>query len=97
MGGRYAKLHPCVGSGHCCKVAPCVASVMLGHNQGGEHADCTMLEYDGERFRCGLVLGRDARITPEEATRSLFVGGGCSSPLFNTGRERALRGLPVMP
>lgn len=75
---------PCVGSGHCCKQAPCHLALERGVTKG----PCTFLEEEGGRHWCGLI--RSA--SPEEAARfraQLYVGAGCCSPL-NSSRLKML-------
>jgi len=75
---------PCVGSGYCCKKAPCPLGVQLH----GPIAPCpSLVEKDGRHW-CGEIL----RAPPEEAARlrqDLYVGAGCCSPM-NSDRQRVL-------
>lgn len=81
----------CVGSGFCCKVAPC----FFGQSNGVTPA-CVHLEVwtddtlDVPRYRCGIyeVIRRQpgAELSPAFGTE-------CSSPRFNVDRERVLVAL----
>lgn len=85
---------PCLGSGQCCKTAPCALAVWRGFTEPDPERPgrprCTKLEYDGVRYRCGAFL-EDASVSPEIGG----IGSGCCQPLFNTARERLARGLPA--
>ena len=75
---------PCIGSGYCCKTAPCHEAAARGVRE----APCSYLEHDGDRHWCGLI--RSA--SPAEATRlraSLYIGAGCCSNL-NSARVEML-------
>lgn len=77
----------CVGSGYCCKKAPC------GFGEADETGGCRFLvvwqqsETTIERYRCGKyaeIIGRPG------AELSPAFGAGCCSPLFNTRRDAIL-------
>lgn len=78
---------PCVGSGYCCRVAPC------SFGEADDTGGCRFLvpweedALDAPRYRCGKyeeIQGRPgAHLSPA-------FGAGCSSPLFNTPRDRIL-------
>lgn len=75
---------PCVGSGYCCKKAPC------GFGEADATGGCRFLvvwqqtETAIERYRCGKydeIVGRPG------AELSPAFGAGCCSPLFNERRN----------
>lgn len=76
---------PCNGCGMCCTVEVCgLALVVLGVVP----APCPAMDWDGARFRCGLVTtpsrytGRPADqdlVVGTIAARMLGVGRGCDS------------------
>lgn len=80
-------IHRCLGSGYCCKKAPC------GFGEADETGGCRFLVVwqqsatSSERYRCGkygeIVERPDADISPA-------FGAGCCSPLFNTRRSEIL-------
>ncbi len=73
----------CVGSGYCCKKAPC----MLGVQLHGLVAPCPSLVFDDNkrRYMCGeIVSARGERL--ELLKRELAIGAGCCSPL-NSDRK----------
>jgi hypothetical protein len=72
---------PCVGSGFCCLKAQCVDSVKVH----GPQKRCPSLEWDGQRYQCGLMLLPDPE--GEQYRKNLFAGEGCCMPLFNTWRQ----------
>lgn len=90
---------PCVGSGFCCKLAPC------GYGKRDpETGWCThLVPWAGDdlgvpRYRCGRY---EYIITQPGWQMMPAFGGGCSSPLFNRERERILeakarRSLPLL-
>lgn len=83
-------LRPCVGSGHCCKVAPCV------HGAPGPDGACVFLEawpegtIETPRYRCGRY--EEIRSKPGSEFYPAF-GQGCCSPLFNVARSAIVREL----
>jgi hypothetical protein len=80
----------CVGSGYCCKKVPCP------FGEADETGGCRFLEpwKDDDlkvpRYRCGkyeeILRHPMSHISPA-------FGAGCSSPLFNTDRNRVLIAL----
>lgn len=73
----------CIGCGYCCRKAPC----HLG--EIGDEGWCFWLDWDGVRWRCGL-LGCDELEGERKSIRyELAVGGGCTSPL-NDWRARCI-------
>lgn len=78
----------CVGSGYCCKKAPCPFG-----KWDPELQQCTYLvvwdqsETKTERYRCGIF----AHIAGQPgANLSPAFGAGCCSPLFNERRDAVL-------
>jgi hypothetical protein len=71
----YPGAKPCIGCSFCCRSAPCI----YGECEPG--GDCKQLVWDGQRWRCQLVLmsGRYAV--------ALYVGEGCCSALNTFRRE----------
>lgn len=70
----------CVGCGHCCLTAQCVASVTIH----GRMERCPSLEWNGTRYVCALM-----RLPGDEGAKwrkELYAGAGCCSPL-NTWRR----------
>lgn len=85
---------PCIGSGFCCKKAPCGLAISLGiWTREGEHPNgCPKLEHDGERHWCGLITNA----APEEAKHYreyLYVGAGCCMPLNSERLVMLKKGL----
>lgn len=78
---------PCVGCGYCCKVAPCIPGFLVY----GPAKPCGALRWDEEagRYFCGIVLDEPER-TKDKLKERMAIGAGCSSPLFNTERERTI-------
>ncbi len=85
------RLTSCVGSGFCCKKAPCFFGQSDGVTPGCVH----LVPWLGDtlavpRYRCGIyeIIRRQpgAELSPA-------FGAGCSSPLFNVDRERVLVAL----
>ena len=88
------RVRPCLGSGLCCLIAPCALSVSLGHAEAEPGARCRQLDYDGTRYQCGLALGRDPRVTPEQVSAAVGgIGSGCGSPIGNMRRDRLKAGM----
>ena len=87
-------VRPCVGSGFCCKQAPCPYG-----ERSPETGWCVHLvpwpddTLDVPRYRCGryeYIKGRPfADVVPA-------FGGGCCSPLFNQDRDAIVRRLEVL-
>lgn len=78
---------PCVGSGYCCKKAPC------GFGEPDATGGCRFLVVweqsatQTERYRCGKY----AEIAGQPgAELSPAFGAGCCSPLFNERRTQIL-------
>lgn len=81
----------CVGSGYCCKKAPCP--------YGARHPDTgwciRLVPWEGDdigvqRYRCGLY----EYISKQPGSDMIpAFGAGCSSPLFNDDRDRVLVAL----
>jgi hypothetical protein len=65
----------CVGCGYCCITAPCAASVRLYPGA----TTCPQLEWDGERYICGLM--RIPGLLGENYRAELYAGAGCCSNL----------------
>lgn len=83
-----AEYPPCVRSGFCCKQAPCSAGEVTSETDQA----CKFLEVDREVqgvliYRCGKHEEITAR--PGYGMLPMF-GSGCSSTLFNEGRQRVL-------
>lgn len=84
---------PCVGSGYCCKKAPCV------FGEADETGACRFLVlWEGDdievpRYRCGK---HDEIVKHPDAAFSPAFGAGCSSTLFNTDRNRVLVALRAL-
>lgn len=73
----------CNGCGYCCQAEACSLSLEYLHS---EEAPCIALEFDGEQYRCGLVMHASKYLkTPAFGdelirgllTRALGVGYGC--------------------
>ena len=79
---------PCVGSGYCCKQAPCPYGEV-----GADGHSCRFLEpwEDGgtqtPRYRCGKY--EEILASPGSDFSPAF-GAGCSSSLGNTARNQIL-------
>lgn len=88
------KGEPCNGCGACCQNEACLLSVNL---LGSTAAPCIALEFDGEQYRCGLVvrpshyfgLNRfaDEYLRPN-ISMLLGVGKGCCSEMGAPGGPR---------
>ena len=75
---------PCVGSGYCCKQAPCWEAKRAHGEDCPTPCPELVLDKEADRHWCGLVLKAEG----EEETRlkrSLDIGFGCCSTL-NTDR-----------
>lgn len=88
----------CIGCGYCCRKAPCHLAVQAffewtkidlntlnAHLIWEEHG-CPSLEWDGERWRCGLFVHADKELQPVIG-ESLSLGEGCCANL-NTYRRK---------
>lgn len=76
---------PCIGSGYCCKQAPCGVGLFLH----GPVAPCPSLEFEGDRHWCGAVRNAPDAEEKKRLVRELAIGAGCCSPL-NGDRLRIL-------
>lgn len=82
---------PCVGSGFCCKLAPCPYGAVDLKTGWCVHLEPWQEEgLDAQRYRCGRY--EYIRQQPFADMVPAF-GGGCSSTLFNEDRERVLVAL----
>lgn len=78
---------PCVGSGYCCKKAPC------GYGEPDETGGCRFLvvwdqnETKTERYRCGKY--EEIQDLPGADLMPAF-GAGCCSSFFNERRDAVL-------
>jgi hypothetical protein len=81
---------PCVGSGFCCKKAPCP------YGEADETGGCRFLipwpdnDLGVPRYRCGKY--EEISKSPTAHFSPAF-GAGCSSTLFNQDRDRVLVAL----
>lgn len=76
---------PCNGCGFCCAAEPCqIARDFAGFTEG----PCPAMEFEGERFVCGIVKAPSRYIgTPEFGdaflgemiAKALGIGKGCDS------------------
>jgi hypothetical protein len=85
----------CVGSGFCCKQAPCP----YGERAPGTGWCIHLAPWQDDhlplpRYRCGRY--EYIRQQPGSEWVPAF-GAGCSSPLFNSDRDRIVRALKVLP
>lgn len=92
---EYARARPCVGSGFCCKQAPCP----YGERDPVSGWCVHLVPWEGDtlgvpRYRCGRYEYIRAR--PFADVVPAF-GAGCCSPLFNDARDRIVRALRVVP
>jgi hypothetical protein len=82
---------PCVGSGFCCKLAPCPYG-----EKDPKTGWCThLVPWEGDdlgvqRYRCGRY--EYIKVQPFADMVPAF-GGGCCSPLFNEERDRIVIAL----
>ena len=82
------KISSCVGSGHCCKQAPCPFGEWDAEKQQCQFLEVAQ-EVDGvEIHRCGKY---DEIIRQKSADLSPAFGAGCCQLLFNTTRSNVLR------
>lgn len=86
-------VRPCVGSGHCCKTAPCPFG-----KPGVESDACIYLEpwidddLEGvQRYRCGRY--EYIMQQPGKGYWSPSFGEGCCATLFNRERDQILEAL----
>jgi|694.fasta_scaffold57839_8 hypothetical protein len=88
----YPGAKPCVGSGMCCKKAPCQFGQMIGPNNPA----CMHLKVvdtnNGKhpRYTCGIY---EQIINVPGWENSPAFGAGCCSPLFNEDREAIIRDI----
>jgi len=75
----YAKKYPCVKCGYCCTKRPCAFGVWDHKNNR-----CAFLTEDN------LCHQYDKIIKHPDQWMSPAFGAGCSSPMFNTEREKKL-------
>lgn len=91
---EYAVARPCVGSGFCCKEAPCPYG-----SRDPATGWCIHLEpwkddtLDVPRYRCGRY--EFIQTQPGSEWVPAF-GAGCCMPLFNDDRDRIVRALRVV-
>lgn len=85
-----ATFAPCVGSGMCCKKAPCP------FGEAGPDGGCIYLE-ERERLAGNVVVYRCGRYEwiqkQPGADFSPAFGAGCCQPLFNENRRAILKVL----
>ena len=74
---------PCVGCGFCCRKARCY----LGTKQHGSGDNCPSLVWNGERWRCQLVLDNEGLKNNPTISFDLHIGAGCCCSL-NTDRRK---------
>lgn len=92
MTSPYAQRYPCMRSGYCCTVRPCP----YGAPKSDTDNACKFLEADGEvapgilKYRCGQYDWIMANVPERDWQVSPAFGQGCSSPLFNTSRDRII-------
>lgn len=79
----------CVRCGYCCQKATCA----MGYEYGAKDDWlCKFLDGDTPGFyRCLLVVNNP------DLKEALSIGEGCSSPMFNTQREQALKNRRESP
>ena len=86
----YPGAQSCVGSGFCCKQAPCP----FGEATAPDNPACKHLKEVPQdvgkqsRYTCGIY---DYIITQPDWENAPAFGAGCCSSLFNPDRERILR------
>ena len=78
---------PCVGCGHCCQQAKCALGVL---KYGGSSGPCPGLTWIGNRYWCYPLMTADDDVRPR-LSQALAIGAGCSSTLFNTKRDEAIK------
>jgi hypothetical protein len=66
---------PCIGCGYCCRKAPCF------YGEAGGKYGCHWLEWNGKKWRCGLLKSPDLKTEHKNLTRLLYIGAGCTSSL----------------
>lgn len=78
---------PCNGCGTCCVAQACFLS---REYIGSDQSPCVALEWDGQRYHCGLVrnpmkhMRQNTTLVPDELlgpmfAHMLYVGNGCDS------------------
>lgn len=75
----------CIGCGFCCRKTPCDVARRAGKvdNRG----KCQLLRWDGERYRCGIMVDEFYDYVRAKYIQDLSIGAGCCAGL-NTDRER---------
>jgi hypothetical protein len=76
---------PCVGCGYCCRKVRCY----IGAVEHGPGDNCPSLVWNGERWRCQLVLDNAELKTNPTISFDLHIGAGCCSSM-NTERLKYL-------
>lgn len=82
----------CVGSGYCCRKAPCGWSQHQMAEEGlkwDPAKGCPYLVLVGIQWRCGIFLKADAA-KQAAMTEDMGIGFGCSSTIGNTARDQLL-------
>ena len=74
----------CIGCGHCCRTAPCA---MIQRIHGHSLDKCPELVYHDGRWWCRAIEKATGPLASEYRS-AVAIGGGCSSSLFNSDREK---------
>lgn len=80
----------CVGSGHCCKTAPCPFGVRLESGACAFLVPWPEVSVETIRYRCDRY---DEIVGLPGSEHVPAFGQGCSSPLFNVERQAIVREL----
>ena len=82
-------VRPCVGSGYCCKQAPCpFGEAVPGGTRCVHLVVWEQTETEATRYRCEKY--EEILAAPGGGSFSPAFGAGCSSSLFNTDRDAIL-------
>lgn len=84
---------PCVGCGYCCRKAPCALAMRI---YGNAITKCPALSYRDGRWWCDVVDNARGSLR-DEYVKTLAIGAGCCSSLFNQDRENIPAPEPTAP
>lgn len=72
---------PCNGCGSCCQRSICLLGQGIFPNIPHRSAACPALEWDGEKYRCGVLSSESDPIRREFIQLTLGHGFGCCSSI----------------
>jgi len=85
---RIMYVTPCIGSGFCCKKAPCEASLRAY----GNHTRCPGLAWDESQTKYVCRLMQLPGKLGENYRKELYAGEGCCANIGNTHRKDIAEG-----